>query len=88
MDDEDERLSIGEFIALGFHGVLLIIATCLFFTGIGSIPGILLVRCALMGLFRGGRFSGEFIGIAPLIVSTLVVGTALIFILMAVLASL
>lgn len=80
--EEHEKLSVGEFITLGFAGVFLIIGICLLFTGVGTIPGIVIARIAAMSLFKGGRFSGEFIGVAPLILSTLVVGGSLIVILM------
>ena len=81
-----DKLSIGEFISLGFCGIFLIIATAMLFTGIGTIPGVVIVRYALMGLFRGGRFSGEFIGFGPLIVSTLTVGLSTILLLMIVIS--
>lgn len=41
-----------------------------------------------MSLFKGGRFSGKFIGIGPLILSTLVVGGSLLIILMMMVTSL
>lgn len=85
---EREKLSIGEFITLGFCGIFLIIATVLLFTGFGIIPGIIIIKYALMGLFRGGRFSGEFIGVTPLIVSTLTVGGGIILLLIVFISSL
>jgi Na+-transporting NADH:ubiquinone oxidoreductase subunit NqrD len=59
-------LTLGDHIKLGFTGILLIIAIIISFTGIGTIPGIMMAR----GIILSVNKDNKFIGLGPLFTST------------------
>lgn len=62
------EITFGGYIRLGLFGLLITVCIILLFTGIGTIPGIVIARAAYLGMKKDGKF----IGIVPFLVSTLI----------------
>lgn len=68
-------LDIGDYISLGLKGTVLLICLGLLFTGIGTIPGAAIGLLTSRSLFKNGKF----IGIGPLLISTVTMVCAIGF---------
>ena len=66
-DRDKPKLSIGDYIGLGFSGLLLSLCLILSFTGVGTIPAIIIAKGVISSMQKGDKM----IGIGPLILSTL-----------------
>lgn len=75
---EKPKISFKDYIGLGFYGIIITICIIISFTGVGAIPAIIIMRAVWGGMLKDGRF----IGIVPLIVSTLIADTILILLAM------
>lgn len=64
-----EHVSLFDYIRSGFLGLLLVIAFILSFTGIGTVPGVIIMWIIISGISKGD----EIIGFGRFIGSTLVV---------------
>ncbi len=73
------RITLGHYIKLGLSGIVLTISIALLFTGIGTIPGIIIAKGVTDGLHKDGKF----IGFGPLILSTIVAYTVIIMLIIA-----
>lgn len=71
------KLTLWEYVKLGFWGIMLLFGAILTFTGAGTIPGILLVKYA----YDVTQKDGKFLGIVPLVLSTLGLLFSLLFLL-------
>jgi len=71
------KVNFGDYIKLGFGGLLITICIILCFTGVGAIPGIAIARAVVQGMKKDGKL----IGIGPLFISTVVADLLVVFIL-------
>jgi hypothetical protein len=76
-------ITFGDYIRLGFYGILITICIIISFTGVGAIPGIIIAR----GAFQGMKKNGRFIGIGPLLLSTLIADTIVVILLLSMMKS-
>jgi len=67
-DDDKPELTFRDWVSLGFQGILLTIAIIICFTGVGTIPGIMIFRAVICAIEKDGKF----IGIGPLIKATII----------------
>jgi DnaJ-domain-containing protein 1 len=77
-------VTFGDYVKLGFSGILITICIIISFTGVGAIPGIIIARA----VFSGMKKDGSFIGIGPLLLSTVIADAIVIFLLLAIIQSL
>lgn len=68
-------LDVGDYISLGLKGTVILICLGLLFTGIGTIPGAAIGWLTAKSLFKDGKF----IGIGPLLISTVTMVVAIGF---------
>lgn len=67
-DEDKPRLTFKDYLSLGLQGFLLTIGVIMCFTGVGTLPGIMVVK----GVIEAVQKDGKFIGIGPLIISTII----------------
>lgn len=67
-DDDKPELTFRDWVSLGFQGILLTIAIIMCFSGVGTIPGIMIFRAVIYAIEKDGKF----IGIGPLIKATII----------------
>lgn len=77
------KITLWDYIKLGFYGILLTICIIMSLTGVGAIPGVVIG----MGVVKGMNKNGKMIGIMPLLMSTIVADTLVVFVVYSMLAS-